>query len=57
MVEWFFYLDEGTKHIEGWFLQEAVFEDGQIRKILKDLITGVGKRAVLEFVKDLKDKT
>lgn len=55
MVEWFFYLDEGTKHMQGWFIQEAIFEDTQINKILKDLIAGVGKRAVLEFVQTLKD--
>jgi hypothetical protein len=51
MVQHYFFLDEGTQKMEGWFLSEAIFEDKEIRDIIRDL----SFKAVLNFVSDSVD--
>jgi gas vesicle protein len=49
-MSYYLFLDEGTKHMNGWFLTEAIFEDKIIREKIKEVTTAASKRATLNML-------
>jgi hypothetical protein len=56
VMEYYVFLDEGTSKMKGWFLTEAIFEDDEVRKAIKDLQVKTTKRAILNVLSDIKTK-
>lgn len=53
MVEYFKYLDDARREELNWYITEAVFEDPQIRKKIKEITT---KRVSIKILSELKIK-
>jgi hypothetical protein len=56
VMEYYVFLDEGTSRMKGWFLTEAIFEDDEVRKAIKELQQKTTKRAILNVLSDIKTK-
>ena len=56
VMEYYVFLDEGTSKMKGWFLTEAIFEDDEVRKAIKELQVKTTKRAILNVLSDIKTK-
>ena len=56
VMEYYVFLDEGTSKMKGWFLTEAIFEDDEVRKAIKELQQKTTKRAILNVLSDIKTK-
>jgi hypothetical protein len=57
VMEYYQYLDEGTKRIQPWFLTEEIMGDPKMGKIIKDLIGEATKRAYVELISDINKQT
>jgi hypothetical protein len=53
MINYFFFLDEGTKNMEGWFITDAIFDDPIINKIIKNLLTDGLKRGSIDTIQQI----
>jgi hypothetical protein len=53
-VEYYLYLDEGTDHIEPWFLSGKILDDPEIQKILAKLMEKGYKRKIINLFNDYK---
>lgn len=57
VMEYYQYLDEGTRRIEPWFLTEEIMGHPKMTKIIKDLIGEATKRAYVELISDINKQT
>jgi hypothetical protein len=57
VMEYYQYLDEGTKRIEPWFLTEEIMEHPKMTKIIKELVGEAVKRAYVEVISDINKQT
>jgi hypothetical protein len=57
VMEYYQYLDEGTKRIEPWFLTEEIMSHPKMTKIIKNLIGEATKRAYVELISDINKQT
>lgn len=57
VMEYYQYLDEGTKRIEPWFLTEEIMGDPKMSKIIKDLVGEATKRAYIELISEINKQT
>jgi hypothetical protein len=57
VMEYYQYLDEGTKRIEPWFLTEEIMGHPKMTKIIKNLIGEATKRAYVELISDINKQT
>ena len=54
MMDYYKYLDEGTKTIEPWFFSEAIMDSAEIGKITEDLVLGAVEGQILDIFSKLK---
>lgn len=54
MMEYYKYLDEGTKNIEGWFFSEAIMDSKEIDKLTTDLVEGTILGRLDDMISNIK---
>ena len=54
MMDYYKYLDEGTKTIEPWFFSEAIMDSAEISKITENLVLGTVEGQILDMFSKLK---
>jgi hypothetical protein len=54
MMDYYKYLDEGTKTIEPWFFSEEIMDSAEISKITEDLVLGAVEGQILDIFSKLK---
>lgn len=54
VMEYYQYLDEGTRRIKPWFLTEEIMEDEEFLEIIEDLATDSLEGAIVDAVSKIK---
>lgn len=57
VMEYYQYLDEGTKRIKPWFLTEEILGHPKMSKVIKDLVGESTKNAYIELISQINNET
>ena len=53
VMEYYKYLDEGTKRIKPWFLTEEIMSDDRMLGIINKLVADAAKAVIIDVVSDI----
>jgi hypothetical protein len=56
MMEYYKYLDEGTKHIEPWFFSEEIMDSSKLEDITEKLVIGSIEETLTDMISNIQKK-